>query len=116
VRGLSDRDVESLVAEAGLGTVSKSTVSRICKELRDRYRAFRARSLAQADLLVLFLDAIYLPTRRSRSVTYARYGASGSGTVRRRSPGRLSPRRYARIVFRLRPRCRAMAEIVQPRW
>ena len=65
VRGLSDRDVESLVAEAGLGTVSKSTVSRICKELRDRYRAFRARSLAQVDLLVLFLDAIYLPTRPS---------------------------------------------------
>ncbi len=36
VRGLSDRDVESLIAEAGLGTISKSTVSRICQELRDR--------------------------------------------------------------------------------
>ena len=65
VRGLSDRDIESLVAEAGLGTVSKSTVSRICQELRDRYRAFRQRSLAEIDLLVLFLDAIYLPTRPS---------------------------------------------------
>jgi hypothetical protein len=53
---------------------------------------------------------------RSRSVTYAKYGSSGSGVERRRSPGRRSPRMYARIVFRLRPRCRAMAEIVQPRW
>ncbi len=65
VRGLSDRDVESLIVEAGLGTVSKSTVSRICQELRDRYKAFRARSLAEVDLLVLFMDAIYLPTRPS---------------------------------------------------
>ena len=63
VRGLSDRDIESLIAEAGLGTVSKSTVSRICQELRHRYCAFRQRSLAEIDLLVLFLDAIYLPTR-----------------------------------------------------
>lgn len=65
VRGLSDRDIESLLEEAGLGKLSRSTASRICQELRDRYRAFRARSLAKIDLLVLFLDAIYLPTRPS---------------------------------------------------
>ncbi len=65
VRGLSDRDIESLIQEAGLGKLSKSTASRICQELRDRYRAFRARSLAEVKLLVLFLDAIYLPTRPS---------------------------------------------------
>ena len=53
------------VQEAGLGKLSKSTASRICRELRDRYRAFRARSLAEIKLLVLFLDAIYLPTRPS---------------------------------------------------
>jgi transposase-like protein len=63
VRGLSDRDIESLLAEAGLGQVSKSEVSRLCQELRDRYRAFRSRSLAEVDVVVLFLDAIYLPTR-----------------------------------------------------
>jgi putative transposase len=46
VRGLSMRDVESLCQEAGLGQVSASTASRICQELRERYRAFpRARSL-----------------------------------------------------------------------
>jgi len=65
VRGLSERDIESLIQEAGLGKLSKSTASRICRELRDRYRAFRARSLAEIKLLVLFLDAIYLPTRPS---------------------------------------------------
>src|SRR5437870_4226718 len=33
VRGLSDRDIESLLQEAGLGQVSKSTASRICREI-----------------------------------------------------------------------------------
>jgi len=65
VRGLSDRDIESLMHEAGLGQVSKSTASRICRELRARYTAFCARNLADVELLALFLDAIYLPTRPS---------------------------------------------------
>ena len=63
VRGLSDRDIESLAREAGLGQISKTAVSGICRELRDRYRAFRARSLGGVRLLALFLDAIYLPVR-----------------------------------------------------
>jgi Transposase, Mutator family len=41
VRGLSMRDVESLCEKAGLGKLSKSTVSRVCEELRERYAAFR---------------------------------------------------------------------------
>jgi len=65
VRGLSDRDLESLLAEAGLGPLSRSSASRVCRELRDRYRAFCARSLAGIELLALFLDAVYLPTRPS---------------------------------------------------
>jgi putative transposase len=63
VRGLSDRDIESLAREAGLGSISRTAVSTVCRELRDRYRAFRARSLAEARLLALFMDAIYLPVR-----------------------------------------------------
>jgi len=66
VRGLSDRDIESLAREAGLGAISKTAVSGICRELRDRYRAFRARSLADVRLLALMLDAIYLPVRPDR--------------------------------------------------
>ena len=65
VRGLSMRDVESLCEEAGLGQISKSTASRICKELRDRFRAFEARDLSGIRLVALFLDAIYLPVRPS---------------------------------------------------
>ena len=65
VRGLSDRDIESLAEEAELGHVSKSTVSRICRELRDRYMAFCNRSLADVNVMALFLDATYLPTRPS---------------------------------------------------
>jgi len=65
VRGLSDRDIESLAEEAELGHVSKSTVSRICRELRDRYTAFCNKSLADINVMALFLDAIYLPTRPS---------------------------------------------------
>jgi transposase-like protein len=65
VRGLSDRDIGSLAEEAELGHVSKSTVSRICRELRDRYTAFCNKSLADVNVMALFLDAIYLPTRPS---------------------------------------------------
>ena len=65
VRGLSMRDVESLCEEAGLGKISKSTVARICAELHERFEAFSRRSLYDINLVVLFLDAIYLPVRPS---------------------------------------------------
>ena len=52
-----------LAREAGLGAISRTTCLTICRELRDRYRAFRARSLAEVRLLALFCDAIYLPVR-----------------------------------------------------
>ena len=63
VRGLSDRDIQSLAEEAGLGAISKSTVSRVCQELRSRYRAFCARDLSEVELVALFLDGVYLRTR-----------------------------------------------------
>jgi putative transposase len=63
VRGLSMRDVESLCEEAGLGKLSKSTASRICAELRERFEAFQRRDLYQVQLVALFLDAIYLNVR-----------------------------------------------------
>jgi putative transposase len=63
VRGLSTRDVESLCEEAGLGSTSRSTVSRVCSELRERFDAFKRRDLCDVNLVVLFLDAIFLPVR-----------------------------------------------------
>src|SRR5436189_1621363 len=63
VRGLSMRDVESLCEQAGLGKLSKSTASRICSELRERFEAFGRRDLYDIDLAALFLDATFLAVR-----------------------------------------------------
>jgi len=59
VRGLSMRDVESLCEKAGLGKLSKSTASRICEELRERFEAFKRRDLYEVHLVALFLDATF---------------------------------------------------------
>jgi putative transposase len=64
VRGLSMRDVESLCDKAGLGKLSKSTASRICSELCDRFEVFRRRDLYEIRLAALFLDAVFLSVRR----------------------------------------------------
>jgi putative transposase len=64
VRGLSMRDVESLCEEAELGKLSKSTASRICQELRERFAAFKRRDLYEVRLAALFLDAVFLSVRR----------------------------------------------------
>jgi putative transposase len=63
VRGLSMRDVESLCEQAGLGKLSKSTASRICQELRERFDAFGRRDLYDIHLAALFLDAVFLSVR-----------------------------------------------------
>ena len=64
VRGLSMRDVESLCEQAGLGKLSKSTASRICSELRERFEAFGRRDLYDIHLAALFVDAVFLSVRR----------------------------------------------------
>ena len=63
VRGLSMRDVESLCEQAGLGKLSKSTASRICSELRERFEQFQRRDLYDVHLAALFLDATFLAVR-----------------------------------------------------
>jgi transposase-like protein len=63
VRGLSMRDVESLCEQAGLGKLSRSTASRICSELRERFEAFKRRDLYEVQLAALFLDAVFLSVR-----------------------------------------------------
>jgi putative transposase len=65
VRGLSMRDVESLCEQAGLGKLSKSTASRICEELRERFEAFKRRSLYDVHVVALFLDATFISVRPS---------------------------------------------------
>ena len=63
VRGLSMRDVESLCEQAGLGKLSKSTASRICSELRERFEQFERRDLYDVHLAALFVDAVFLSVR-----------------------------------------------------
>jgi putative transposase len=63
VRGLSMRDIESLCEKAGLGKLSKTTASRICTELRERFEQFKRRDLYEVQLAALFLDAVFLPVR-----------------------------------------------------
>jgi putative transposase len=65
VRGLSMRDVEDLCEKAGLGKLSKSTASRVCEELRERYEQFKRRDLYAVNLVALFLDATYISVRPS---------------------------------------------------
>src|SRR5918992_852117 len=65
VRGLSMRDVESLCEQAGLGKLSKSTASRICEELGERFEAFKRRSFYDIRLVALFLDATFISVRPS---------------------------------------------------
>jgi transposase-like protein len=58
VRGLSTRDVEGALTEA-LGesaTVSRSTVSRICTEIKTQFQQWSARRLDDVSLDYLFLD------------------------------------------------------------
>jgi putative transposase len=58
VRGLSDRDIEATLAEV-LGAeaaLSRSTVSRICQQLKGEFTAWTSRSLAEVRLDYLYLD------------------------------------------------------------
>lgn len=58
VRGLSDRDIEAALKEV-LGeeaALSKSTVSRICQQIKDEFAAFATSDLSTLGLDYLFLD------------------------------------------------------------
>jgi len=57
------RDIESLCEKAGLGKLSRTTASRICEELRERFERFKRRDLYDVQLAALFLDAVFLAVR-----------------------------------------------------
>jgi putative transposase len=63
VRGLSVRDVEAALAEA-LGdqaAISKSTVSAVCQQIKDKYEEWSWRRLDGITLDYLFLNASFIP-------------------------------------------------------
>jgi putative transposase len=51
--------------KARLGKLSKSTASRMCEELKERFEAFKRRDLYDTHLVALFLDATYVSVRPS---------------------------------------------------
>jgi len=58
VRGLSDRDIEAALREV-LGdeaALSRSTVSRICQQVKDEFAAFSVKDLSKLRIDYLFLD------------------------------------------------------------
>jgi putative transposase len=83
VRGLSDRDIEAALREA-LGddaTVSKSTVSRICEQIKDEFDTWRTRDLSEVAIDYLFVDASHFKMHdgaRSEPVLVA-YGITTEG-------------------------------------
>src|SRR5215207_798059 len=61
LRGLSTRDVEAVLEETFEQPISsRSTVSRILEDTRERYRRWCERRLSEHDVIYCFLDAIYL--------------------------------------------------------
>jgi putative transposase len=62
IGGVSTRKVDELVQAMGLSGISKSTVSRLCKDIDDRVHAFLDRPLV-GDWPYLWLDATYLKQR-----------------------------------------------------
>jgi transposase-like protein len=64
IAGVSTRKVDDLVQAMGLSGISKSQVSKLCKEIDERVNAFLKRQLA-GDWPYLWLDATYLKVRES---------------------------------------------------
>ena len=62
IGGVSTRRVDDLVQAMGLSGISKSTVSKLCKDIDDRVHAFLDRPLT-GDWPYLWLDATYLKQR-----------------------------------------------------
>lgn len=62
VSGVSTRRVDDLVQAMGLSGISKSTVSKLCKEIDERVNAFLERPI-EGEWPYLWLDATYLKVR-----------------------------------------------------
>src|SRR6195952_5097327 len=84
VSGVSTRRVDDLVQAMGLAGISKSTVSKLCKDIDDRVNAFLERPLV-GDWPYLWLDATYLKQREGgRIVSVAAIIAVAANTEGKR--------------------------------
>jgi putative transposase len=84
VGGVSTRRVDDLVQAMGLAGISKSTVSKLCKDIDDRVNAFLDRPLV-GEWPYLWLDATYLKQREGgRIVSVAAIIAVAANTEGKR--------------------------------
>lgn len=84
IAGVSTRKVDDLVQAMGLSGISKSQVSKLCKEIDERVGAFLKRPL-DGDWPYLWLDATYLKVREGgRIVSVAAIIAMAVNTEGRR--------------------------------
>jgi putative transposase len=84
IAGVSTRKVDDLVQAMGLSGISKSQVSKLCKEIDERVGAFLNRPL-EGDWPYLWLDATYLKVREGgRIVSVAAIIAMAVSTDGRR--------------------------------
>jgi transposase-like protein len=67
IGGVSTRRVDDLVQAMGLAGISKSTVSKLCKDIDERVNAFLDRPL-ESERPYLWLDATYLKVREGGRV------------------------------------------------
>src|ERR1700753_3508999 len=80
IGGVSTRRVDDLVQAMGLSGISKSQVSKLCKDIDERVHAFLDRPLA-GEWPYLWLDATYLKQREGgRIVSVAAIIAVGANT------------------------------------
>jgi len=63
IQGVSTRAVDDLVKAIGMSGISKSQVSRLCKDMDDRVKAFLEGPI-EGDWPFVWLDATYLKARR----------------------------------------------------
>ena len=84
IQGISTRSVDSLVRALGMGGVSKSQVSRLCREIDERVGAFLERPL-EGPYRYVWIDATYLKVHRhGRVVSVAAILAIGVNAEGRR--------------------------------
>ena len=86
VNGVSTRKVkDSLRAVSGEKVrLSKSTVSRVTKQLRDEFKVWKNRPLADLKIAYLFLDAIHVGMRiggKKKDAVFVAYGIMEDGTL-----------------------------------
>ncbi len=67
IQGVSTRKVDDLIQALGMSGISKSQVSRLCREIDERVQDFLNRAL-EGSWVYLWLDAVYLKVREGGRV------------------------------------------------